>query len=65
MILSFHPLLLLVLLPLILLLQLKKKAHQLEEQLDYEMQAKDELEHKFKYVEPPTPPDKRERAMYK
>lgn len=31
--------------------QLKKKAHQLEEQLDYEMQAKDELEHKFKYEE--------------
>lgn len=29
--------------------QLQKKVHQLEEQLDYEMQAKDELEHKFKY----------------
>uniref|UniRef100_A0A3Q3VPA7 non-specific serine/threonine protein kinase n=1 Tax=Mola mola TaxID=94237 RepID=A0A3Q3VPA7_MOLML len=29
--------------------QLHKKLHQLEEQLDYEMQAKDELEHKCKY----------------
>lgn len=29
--------------------QLQKKLHQLEEQLDYEMQAKDELEHKCKY----------------
>lgn len=29
--------------------QFQKKVHQLEEQLDYEMQAKDELEHKFKY----------------
>lgn len=30
--------------------QLQKKLHQLEEKLDHEMQAKDELEHKFKYV---------------
>ena len=29
--------------------QLQKKLHQLEEQLDHEMQAKDELEHKCKY----------------
>lgn len=29
--------------------QLQKKLHQLEEQLDYEMQAKDELEQKCKY----------------
>lgn len=29
--------------------QLQKKVHQLQEQLDDEMQAKDELEHKFKY----------------
>uniref|UniRef100_A0A8C9XJ22 Rho-associated protein kinase n=1 Tax=Sander lucioperca TaxID=283035 RepID=A0A8C9XJ22_SANLU len=30
--------------------QLQKKLHQLEEQVDHEMQAKDELEHKCKYV---------------
>uniref|UniRef100_A0A8D3B6A3 Rho-associated protein kinase 2 n=1 Tax=Scophthalmus maximus TaxID=52904 RepID=A0A8D3B6A3_SCOMX len=29
--------------------QLQKKLHQLEEQLDHEMQAKDELDHKCKY----------------
>lgn len=29
--------------------QLQKKLHQLEEQLDCEMQAKDELEQKCKY----------------
>ena len=29
--------------------QLKEKIHQLEEQLDHEMQAKDELDHKCRY----------------
>lgn len=32
-----------------LFVQLKKKYHQLEERLDHEMQAKDELEQKCKY----------------
>lgn len=38
-----------ILIPLWLSKQLQKKLHQLEEQLDYEMQAKDELEQKCKY----------------